>query len=370
MVDGNGRAFDLRCPTLPPPWHLIVGVLRWRALGTRDRLSALRMRRVIDDVRKIGAAAVAAGIPQEHTVEEWLRAHGQSERLCAWLWRPLALAALNQSTSVAAAAPFVRVMGELFGPRAEDSAIGLPRVPLDDLYAEPARNFIEARGGRVLTKSRAKVRATNGVVDAVIVGQERIETASVVSAVPWFALDRIWDGACPPELAPITRSASAMRSSSIVTVNLWFDGPVVTSRFIGLVDGPMHWVFDKSAIVGEGTNHLSIVASGADDLTQMDNDRITGLTCAQLARALPRSRERRVMRSVVVREHRATFSLEPGQPTRPQVETPLSGFYLAGDWVDTGLPGTIESAVQSGHAAAGAMLRRRMADVSNDDVSL
>jgi uncharacterized protein with NAD-binding domain and iron-sulfur cluster len=64
------------------------------------------------------------------------------------------------------------------------------------------------------------------------------------------------------------------------------------------------------------------------------------------------------MRSVVVREHRATFSLLPGAPTRPGTETPLSGFYLAGDWTDTGLPGTIESAVVSGHRAAEAVIRR------------
>jgi uncharacterized protein with NAD-binding domain and iron-sulfur cluster len=55
---------------------------------------------------------------------------------------------------------------------------------------------------------------------------------------------------------------------------------------------------------------------------------------------------------VVVREHRATFSLAPGGPLRPRNETPLEGFYLAGDWTDTGLPGTIESAVVSGHRAA------------------
>ena len=38
-----------------------------------------------------------------------------------------------------------------------------------------------------------------------------------------------------------------MASSPIVTVNLWFDGPVTEGRFVGLVGGPMHWVFDKSA---------------------------------------------------------------------------------------------------------------------------
>jgi monoamine oxidase len=35
----------------------------------------------------------------------------------------------------------------------------------------------------------------------------------------------------------------------------------------------------------------------------------------------------------------------------------LKGFYLAGDWTDTGLPGTIEGAILSGHRAAAAVIQ-------------
>ncbi len=72
----------------------------------------------------------------------------------------------------------------------------------------------------------------------------------------------------------------------------------------------------------------------------------------ELTDALPAVRQARVIRSTVVREPRATFSLAPGEPARPPVRTPVRGLYLAGDWIDTGLPATIESAVRSGHWAA------------------
>ena len=148
-----------------------------------------------------------------------------------------------------------------------------------------------------------------------------------------------------------------MASSPIVTVNLWFDGPVTEGRFVGLVDGPMHWVFDKSAIFGEQAGHLSVVASGADDIARLGNAEITATRRgADSTRGLPLARSRRLLRSVVVREHRATFSLAPGGPPRPETRTPLKGFFLAGDWTDTGLPGTIEGAVLSGHRAAEAVL--------------
>ena len=58
----------------------------------------------------------------------------------------------------------------------------------------------------------------------------------------------------------------------------------------------------------------------------------------------------------MIREPRATFSLAPGQPRRPATTTPVRGLFLAGDWIETGLPATIESAVRSGHLAGDAAL--------------
>jgi uncharacterized protein with NAD-binding domain and iron-sulfur cluster len=143
-----------------------------------------------------------------------------------------------------------------------------------------------------------------------------------------------------------------------VTVNLWFDRPVMELQFVGLVDAPIHWIFNKAAIVGERTTHLAVVTSGADDLASADNDAVTRLTVGHVERVLPGARGRTLLRSVVVREPRATFSLAPGGPPRPLPETRLPGFVMAGDWTETGLPATIEGAVVSGHHAADVVIAR------------
>jgi zeta-carotene desaturase len=297
-------------------------------------------------------------VPPDQTVTAWLDAHGQSAGIRRWLWHPLAIAALNQHPDAAAARPFVRVLAELFGPRVEDSAVGLPTVPLDDLYAAPARRFIEARGGVVMTKAPARlaVADTDRRPRCVTVRGHAIEASAVVCAVAWHALARVFDQAVPPALDALVSAASARRSSPIVTVNLWLDGPLFDGPFVGLVDGPIQWAFDKSAIFGEHAGHLSLVASGADALAGMDVASIVDHATAELRRALPAMAARRVLRSVVVKERRATFSIAPGEPPRPATRTPLTKFYLAGDWIDTGLPGTIESAARSGHLAAEAVL--------------
>ena len=361
MADDRGRSATLTCPRLPAPWHLVTGLLRWSAIGIADRASALRIASFLRQVRADGPRAAAASVPANQTAAEWLRERGQTHALCDWLWNPLALAALNQSPETAAAAPFVRVLAELFAPDPRASAIGLPIVPLDELYGPASAAFLEARGGKVLTKVAGTVMLNDaGRVGGVRAGDDVIAAPAVISTVAWHAFDKIWDGAPPHALTEIAGRAAAMRSSPILTVNLWFDPPVSPDLgpFVGFVGGPMHWVFNKAAIARDGASHLSVVASGADDLTNLDNSRATAAAVEQLGRALPALRAHKLRRSVVVREHRATFSLAPGEPPRPAAATQLSGFYLAGDWTDTGLPGTIEGAVQSGHAAAACLLSR------------
>ena len=360
MAASDGTLHHLSCPPLTPPWHLIAGVLKWSALGWRDRLSVARIGAVVRDARRHGAVDVASRVPQDLTVSSWLRAHGQTTRLCQWLWNPLAIAALNQSPDVAAAAAFVRVLAELFGPRPEDAAIGLATVPLDELFGMPAQRFIEARAGEVRTRASASVALdASGRVLGVATPQGLVRAPSVICSVPWHAFSRVWTDTVPSSLAGTAEAAAAMTGSPIVTVNLWFEFCAMPAPFVGLVDGPMHWVFDKSAIFGERAGHLSVVASGADDLVEQSNEAIAEAAVRQIGLALPATRAHRLLRSVVVRERRASFSVAPGGPRRPSTTTNLDGFFLAGDWIDTGLPATIEGAALSGHRAARAVLERR-----------
>jgi zeta-carotene desaturase len=87
----------------------------------------------------------------------------------------------------------------------------------------------------------------------------------------------------------------------------------------------------------------------------LSNEDLTQTALAELRQALPESRSARVLRATVVREKRASFSLAPGQPARPACRTDVPGVFLAGDWIETGLPATIEGAAASGRMAAEAV---------------
>jgi len=365
MADVSGRAATLVCPPSRPPLHLIRGVLSWNAIPLTDRLAAVRLAGLLWKARREGPAVAAAWVSSRLTVVEWLRQQRQPPSLCNWLWYPLAYAALNQDPAVASAQPFVRVIAELFGPSPGASSIGLPSVPLDELYAEPAARFIEDRGGVVRRRSSARLELDpSGLQHRVLVDDEVLMPASVISAVPWHALGKLWHRNPPAKLASVIDAAARMGSAPIVTVNLWFDRPVMSERQVGLIGTAFHWVFankDVGNLFDDGKQKdsrrlYSLVASGAEGLLRQSNEELAALAVRELRMCLPGTGSATCLRSLVVRESRATFSLAPDAPPRPPTETPVPGFFLAGDWTDTGLPGTIESGVMSGHRAADAAM--------------
>ncbi len=351
MIDRAGRRSRLACPALPPPFHLLAGVLDWDALSWRDRLSVLGMATPLKNARReLLGSTVKAASPGE-TVENWLIRNGQTPRLRELLWDPLAVAALNQPTDQAAAPPFARVLAEMFGSDPRAAAIALPTKPLHLMYAEPAREYIERGGGAVHTGAPAKVVVTGAAVNAVGSDGQEWPVGRVISSVPWFALASLFDEP-PPALADVIARAGRMESSPIVTVNLWFDRPLLDEPFIGLPGRTMQWVFEKRLVFGGDASHLSLVSSGAAAIVAQTNEQLIAQAHTEIIEALPEARAAQLVRATVVREPRATFSLAPGQPARPAAETAVRGFVLAGDWIDTGLPATIESAVRSGNRAA------------------
>ena len=360
FVDRAGERSRLRLPALPSPLNFAAGLLDWDALGWRDCVAALqlagplRLAQHEQRARSRGQTPAHIAASPGETVEEWLIHNGQTARIREMLWEPLALAALNQSVRVAAAPPFAAVLAQMLGGDARDASLALPTCPLDQLYAEPARRFIEARGGRIRIGCAARVHLANGRVSHVDARGERLDAGAVVAAVPWYAFPELFAGDVTPVDA-LRRAALATAPSPIASVNLWLTRPVLRTPFLGLPGRSMQWVFDKEQMLGTGTSHLTLLSSGADEILALENDELISLALSELREAVPDARAAKVLRASVVKERRATYSLAPGQPKRPAAMTDVNGLVLAGDWIETGLPATIEGAALSGRRAAEAI---------------
>jgi len=355
LIRATGQLTTLRFPALPSPLHLLAAVLDWDALPLRDRVMVLQLVKPLQVAlkQKFGKTTKIPVSPSE-TIDDWLSVNSQSKFIRQLLWEPLALAALNQSPKVAAAGPFVRVLAEMFSGKTQDSAIGMPTVPLDEMYAKPAKAYLEQRGSEVRTGAQARLVLRNGAVEAVKVGEQTVGAKVFIASVPWFAFADLFSGGLDSStpLGRLITTASSMCSSPIVTVNLWLDRPVLNLPFVGLPGRQIQWVFDKRFMLGKNFTHLSLVSSGANEIVNYSNGQLVDLATTELFRALPLAREAKICRATVIREPHATVSLAPSEPARPGTETPVPNLLLAGDWIDTGLPSTIESAVLSGHRAA------------------
>ncbi len=360
MIDRRGVQSVLRLPAVAAPLHLLGGVMAWEALGWGERLAILRVGSALRSGTPKGVPYErggevpydrGGGVPDDRqTVRDWLNRHGQPQRLIELFWEPLALAALNQSIDQAAARYFVTVLERMFADPAA-AALVLPAVPLDEMYAEPARDWLLQRGHEVLVNAPARVDVDGNRVTGVRVRDERIDSPIVISTVPWHAFGALFDQ-MPPALAATASNAAALPSLPIVTVNLWFDRAVMQEPLVGLPGRTFQWLFDRRAIVGGASSHLSLISSGAEAIVAQGNDELVATALREVREALPAARSAILRKGLAVREKRSTFSLAPDAPPRPQTTTPIEGFFLAGDWIDTGLPATIESAVVSGHRAA------------------
>jgi len=303
------------------------------------------------------------------TVAQALADVGQSRAACERFWHPLAIATLNEAPEMAAAAPFAAVLRRAFFAGARAARFALAAVPLSELYTADARHAIEAAGGSVVTGAAVASLALEAEHARAVLLRDgrRVDADAVILAVPCAALLRL----LPPALraAPPFRALAAVGTSPIVSVHLWLDRPVGWgSSFLGLLGGRAQWLFDCGP-ARDGGRRVASVTSGARFWNDASDEAIAAEVLADAGAVLPALRAARCTRALVVRERHATISLTPAaDAVRPRVTTPLANLFLAGDWVQTGLPATIEGAVQAGREAAaralGAPLVRARAEAA------
>jgi len=349
---------SIRCPSLPSPFHAIAGILRYGLLARAERWSALWAGLRLMWMRRRHDPRLA-----QFTVEQLLIALGQSEQSRLSFWHPVALATLNESPERAAGSLFAEVLSRAFFASRFDSQFVLPNVGLSELYTDDAQRFIELHGGTVELKAPvAALLLSDGRVAGVrLRSGHSIQVDACISAVPPRALTSL----LPPELRahPGMEQLGAFEPSPIVSVHLWFDRPLLREDFLGLLGTTTHWLFNRTKLTAEpganGNQCLTAVISAGRQVIEWSAARITDTVVADIRSVLPAARQARMLRSVVVKEKQATISPTPAsERLRPGPETGIDNYFLAGDWTNTGLPPTIESAVASGERAAALVAER------------
>lgn len=358
FLDRENRKGVVEPSPLPAPFHLGPSLAAFPSLTLRDRAGIARAMLAIARMGDGGDRLA------DISMAEWLAEQRQTPGAVARFWRIVLVSALNEELERSSARYGVQVFWQAFLRSSRGFEMGIPSVPLGELYAG-CRATIAARGGEVRMRTAVReLRLREGRITCARLNDgAEVAADAFVLAVPHTQVTSLLPEAVVRE-EPSVRDLERLHVSPITGVHLVFDRPVMREPFVVLLDRTVQWVFNKSRLYSpedlnpEGEQYLQCVISASNELVPRSRAEIVALCRAELAEAFPASARAELVRATVVKETAATFSPRPGcDRWRPGPVTTIPNLFLAGDWTATGWPGTMEGAVRSGYAAAEAVLR-------------
>jgi squalene-associated FAD-dependent desaturase len=315
----SGERWKLRINDGPIPWWVAVPSRRVPGTGVADYLP-------------LGKLLLGR---KGQTIGEVIPAKGPVwDRMLA----PVMLAVLNTDPAASSAVLAANVLKETLAKGGLASAPRIAMPTLGAAFIDPAVDWLAAHGCKLATGRRLKGLRFDGQRVAALLwadGEEMVSPdAAVVLAVPaWVAADLVPGLAVPDD------------HRAIVNAHFACQPPADAPEMLGLLNSTSEWVFTHP-------DRISVTISAADRLVDVPREELARTIWAEVTRAL-RMEGTPLPPWQIVKEKRATFAATPQQDAlRPGQRTACENLFLAGDWVQTGLPATIEGALRSGDSAA------------------
>jgi squalene-associated FAD-dependent desaturase len=356
IVEPGGRRSILEPGLLPAPFHSMPAFLRAPAFSFSDKLAIGR-----------GLSAFITGVPKdsEENFAQWLARHGQTSVAIDRFWKPLLVSALNEDPdrmSVHYAGQVIR-KSLLLSPAA--GRMGVPTIPLSELYS-CAIDYLQSRGGHVdLSTAPESFHWSDETQAWTVTARDQNFTGdAMVLALAFEGLNKLLP-VMPrtPEAEGLAINLGRFEHSPITGIHLWFDREITDLEHAILLDATIQWMFHKSRLQperrrGEVGSYVELVVSASKSMVEMQRQEIIDLALRELAEFFPLVAQAKLIKAAVVKEVRATYSIRPRLDLlRPSPVSPWPRVFLAGDWIATGWPATMEGAVRSGYMAAEAVSR-------------
>jgi squalene-associated FAD-dependent desaturase len=338
FVKEDFRLYPLEAKGIFYPLNLVVGILSYNALCFSERLRLILLF--------LKLPLIPAKDLKNLSVYEWLELEKQTENIRKAFWEILCVGALNTSIRKASAAYFVDILKKIFLRGNRSANIVLPAKGLSETYCINAQKFIEQNDGIISFSEKVEnLQFESGKLVRIKTSKRIIEDFDfVVSALPLFAFERV-----VKDVKAFTHLN--LIYSSILSFHIWLNENRLNRDFYGLINSKVHWVFNHSS-------HITLVISDANDLIELSNEELIEIAGNELSKFMNIPKDK-IISYKIIKEKRATFiSSNDILGQRPSSITKFSNFYLAGDWVETGLPSTIEGAVKSGRMAADLILSK------------
>jgi squalene-associated FAD-dependent desaturase len=352
----------------PAPLHQSLSFLRSPMLSLRDKLGIA-----------YGLTHFLRSYPQHdnESFATWLRRTHQTDRAIRHFWEPVIVGALNDTFANCSTRYAGKVFHESFLRSPAAGRLGIPTAPLSDFFAPVAAHAIALgvdlhlntpadtltplpnHRWRITSASTASA-ALHIEANAVILATDLRQTHRLQSELSGGS-SGLQPAVNPPShegaLAPVPApDPTQFTTAPITTIHLWYDREITPLDHAVLLDTRIQWVFNKSRIrrwpASQGT-YLELVISASQAELTLSREQILADALTELALFFPQIHQAKLLKSAVLKEARATFSVTPNLDAhRPPQTTPHPNLYLAGDYTATGWPSTMESAIRSGRLAA------------------
>jgi zeta-carotene desaturase len=357
FLEPGGRESKLKPAWLPAPLHSTPSFLTAKALGLRDKVAIARAIAVFLKGSRPG--------DDRQNFADWLQKTRQTQRAVEHFWKPVLFSALNEDPDRISVRYAAKVFREAFLYSAQAGRMGVPRLPLSEMYGRVA-TAIERAGGKVHLRSTVEKLCRDEASGRwrLRINEQTEEFDGVVLALSFEGLEKLLPAL--PEGAPrdrLEKLLTGFSHSPLTGIHLWFDREITSLNHAVLLDTTVQWLYNTSRIQPErqslrGGHLIELVVSASKSLVPMERQMIIDLAMRELALFFPAMQEAHLLKAAVVKEVRATYSIVPGlDALRPTAESGWPGLMLAGDWTATGWPSTMESAARSGYLAAEAVSR-------------
>ena len=337
---------------LPPPLHLLgtllsIRYLQWEQIG---RIAGALWRLMRTPTSEL----------QEVTAADWLAQHGQDSVVRQRFWDVILVSALGESPDLVSMAAARKVIIDGFAAARGAADVLIPCRPLSELIGLELARSIESLGVQFHTEASVTdlISTDDGHIRVHSSNPVPLIADHVIVATAWHNNVKLLAGHLPK--TTIDRFAR-IRSSRISGVHLWFDRELTDRAHSVLVGGVSQWLFRpmRGPTQATGGFYYQVVISASANVRGIPKEELIDTLINELQQFFPRARDAKLLRSRVVTDPNSVFSVSADvEKIRPLASTTLPWLHLAGDWIATGWPSTMEGAVISGRMAASSVLER------------
>ena len=233
----GGKSSTLKPGALPAPFHAAPSFLDSVVLDLTDKLAIAR-----------AMLALVPALPKDdgENFLSWLLRHGQTQKAIDRFWEPVLVSALNEDLDRVSVRYAALVFRESFLKSAEAGRMGVPAVPLSQLYGTAAQ-YIETRGGKV--HLRTAVDSVRADADGVwlCIGGEDVRADYAILAAPFNGVEKLLPD--DPDAETLRQQLQKLESSPITGIHLWFDREITPLEHAVLLERTIQWMFHKSKIL-------------------------------------------------------------------------------------------------------------------------